>query len=86
MKCPQCGQGSKILSTRISVEGSKRRRHECPQGHRFTTRGSGDDLRVAPARNLTRETLSVRPERKSQEVAKPAWFALSSALFQGEMK
>lgn len=82
MKCPRCGGDSRIIETRQLQNGEKRRRHQCSSGHKFTTRGSGDDLRIAPAKNPARSSLLVRPGRKLQEVAKPAWFALHGALFK----
>ena len=85
MKCPECGSGSRIFETRELQSGMKRRRHQCPNGHRFTTHGSGVNLKgsnqFAPAKKPERETLTVRPVRQPQGVAKPAWFALQSALF-----
>lgn len=37
MKCPHCTQWSEVLETRTRPDGSKRRRYECANEHRFTT-------------------------------------------------
>ena len=38
MKCPTCLRNGKILETRTNDDDSKRRRYECTQGHRYSTR------------------------------------------------
>lgn len=37
MKCPQCPGWTDVMETRMRLNGSKRRRYECANGHRFTT-------------------------------------------------
>lgn len=37
MKCPRCGAWTSVLETRTRADGSKRRRYECANLHRFTT-------------------------------------------------
>lgn len=38
MNCPQCGQDTSVVDSRVDREGTKvRRRRVCPQGHRTTT-------------------------------------------------
>lgn len=38
MKCPSCGADEdKVLDTRSSGDGTKRRRRVCLMGHRFST-------------------------------------------------
>jgi transposase-like protein len=43
MKCPRCGQGSRVLETR----GYQRRR-QCPSGHRYWT----DEVVIEDAQDL----------------------------------
>ena len=38
MKCPVCHRNGKTLETRTNNDDSKRRRYECTQGHRYSTR------------------------------------------------
>lgn len=38
MKCPECGVWVRVVETRSEPDGSKRRRYECANLHRFTTR------------------------------------------------
>lgn len=37
MKCPQCGAWVQVMETRNKPDGSRRRRYECGNLHRFTT-------------------------------------------------
>ena len=37
MLCPDCGSEARVLETRDKLNGTTRRRHECSNGHRFTT-------------------------------------------------
>lgn len=37
MKCPVCKTWTFTLETRLKKDGTKRRRYECANGHRFTT-------------------------------------------------
>jgi transcriptional regulator NrdR family protein len=37
MNCPRCGTWSEVLETRTRLDGSKRRRYECANLHRFST-------------------------------------------------
>lgn len=37
MKCPICGVAADVKETRLAEENTVRRRHECLNGHRFTT-------------------------------------------------
>lgn len=37
MKCPDCDGETRVLETREKLNGTTRRRHECANGHRFTT-------------------------------------------------
>lgn len=36
MLCPECGKPAKVIDSRQRAE-RKYRRHDCPNGHRFTT-------------------------------------------------
>lgn len=36
MKCPRCGEGSKVIDTKQIADKPQRRR-ECTNGHRFIT-------------------------------------------------
>lgn len=38
MKCPRCGVWVRVLETRMDAEGAKRRRYECANLHRFSTK------------------------------------------------
>jgi transcriptional regulator NrdR family protein len=38
MKCPQCGAWTLTKETRATPKGDTRRRYECANGHRFTTK------------------------------------------------
>lgn len=44
MKCPECGAWTRVLDTRETPDGT-RRRHECANLHRFTTVESVVELR-----------------------------------------
>jgi hypothetical protein len=58
MNCPQCRLRSKVIETRPSAFGLRRRR-ECLKGHRFTTfEMVGDDAEA----NRTRLLASISPE------------------------
>jgi transcriptional regulator NrdR family protein len=37
MKCPQCDAWTEVRETRQRTDGTKRRRYECANLHRFTT-------------------------------------------------
>jgi transcriptional regulator NrdR family protein len=37
MKCPQCEAWTEVRETRQRTDGTKRRRYECANLHRFTT-------------------------------------------------
>lgn len=37
MKCPRCGAWTDVLETRTRKDGTKHRRYECANEHRFTT-------------------------------------------------
>lgn len=37
MKCPICDAWTDTLETRTRADGTKRRRYECANGHRFST-------------------------------------------------
>jgi transcriptional regulator NrdR family protein len=37
MKCPRCGAWTEVLETRTRKDGTKHRRYECGNEHRFTT-------------------------------------------------
>ena len=51
MNCPECGVPAKTLSTRLRTDGTKRRRFECANKHRFTTIGTGQKLSISPKTN-----------------------------------
>lgn len=38
MKCPRCGVWVRVLETRMDADGAKRRRYECANLHRFSTK------------------------------------------------
>lgn len=44
MKCPDCGAWTMVKETRKGPAESKRRRYECANGHRFSTK----EVRVSP--------------------------------------
>lgn len=37
MKCPYCKVWAEVLETRTKADGSRRRRYQCANLHRFTT-------------------------------------------------
>ena len=37
MKCPTCGTWTEVLETRARSDGSRRRRYQCANLHRFNT-------------------------------------------------
>jgi transcriptional regulator NrdR family protein len=37
VNCPRCGTWAEVLETRTRLDGSKRRRYECANEHRFST-------------------------------------------------
>ena len=37
LPCPECGAWGTVKETRTKADGSKRRRYECANLHRFTT-------------------------------------------------
>lgn len=37
MKCPECGRYTEVLETRKRQDGSKYRRYQCANMHRFST-------------------------------------------------
>jgi transcriptional regulator NrdR family protein len=37
MTCPTCQTQTRVIDSRAGVPGETRRRHECKNGHRFTT-------------------------------------------------
>lgn len=37
MKCPRCGAWTEVLETRARKDGTKHRRYECANEHRFST-------------------------------------------------
>lgn len=55
MKCPECGVWVRVVETRSEPDGSKRRRYECGNLHRFTTR----ETIVVAAKPTPREKVDV---------------------------
>jgi transcriptional regulator NrdR family protein len=51
VNCPECGIPAKTLSTRLRKDGTKRRRFECVNKHRFTTVGTAQKLSITPKTN-----------------------------------
>ena len=37
MKCPVCGTYTEIIDSRMRPDGTRRRRYQCANMHRFTT-------------------------------------------------
>ena len=37
MKCPECGTWTEVVETRSRLDGSRRRRYQCANMHRFNT-------------------------------------------------
>lgn len=37
MKCPVCGKHTEVIDSRMKLDGTRRRRYECANLHRFTT-------------------------------------------------
>lgn len=88
IRCPECGSTTKTLSTRTRDDGLKRRRHECRNGHRFTTLSSVENMAISPSLNKDKaiEQLKIleprrkRPKRLSVTNV-PASSIFDAALF-----
>jgi transcriptional regulator NrdR family protein len=37
MKCPVCGTYTEVIDSRMRPDGTRRRRYQCANEHRFTT-------------------------------------------------
>jgi transcriptional regulator NrdR family protein len=49
MKCPECGTWTEVLDTRMRKDGSRRRRYQCANLHKFWT-----EERITPGPSSTR--------------------------------
>ena len=47
-KCPECNVWTEVLDTRLKSDGSRRRRYQCGNLHRFWT-----EERIVPGRSST---------------------------------
>ena len=47
-KCPECNVWTEVLDTRLKSDGSRRRRYQCANLHRFWT-----EERIVPGRSST---------------------------------
>ena len=47
-RCPECGTWTEVLDTRMRKDGSRRRRYQCGNLHKFWT-----EERVVPGRSST---------------------------------
>ena len=63
MKCPECGTWTEVLDTRMRKDGSRRRRYQCANLHKFWT-----EERIVPGRSSTateeNSALSTKPSSK----------------------
>ena len=48
MKCPECGTWTEVLESVLRKDGSRRRRYQCANMHRFNT-----EERIVPGRFST---------------------------------
>ena len=48
MKCPECGTWTEVLESVLRRDGSRRRRYQCANMHRFNT-----EERIVPGRSYT---------------------------------
>jgi transcriptional regulator NrdR family protein len=48
MKCPKCEAWTEVRETRQRTDGTKRRRYECANLHRFTTVERIEEIKRGP--------------------------------------
>ena len=58
MKCPECGAWSDVKETRTRGDGSKYRRYECGNMHRFST----SETITTPKRQSTPRATQPNPD------------------------
>jgi transcriptional regulator NrdR family protein len=51
MKCPQCGTWTEVLATRTRPDGSRLRRYQCANLHRFSTVERIEKMKVGGLRH-----------------------------------
>lgn len=58
MKCPECNAWTSVLETRKRANGTKARRYQCANEHRFTT----NELVVTTRRNTWDSKTATQPQ------------------------
>jgi transcriptional regulator NrdR family protein len=56
MKCPECGTYTEVIDSRMKVDGTRRRRYQCANMHRFTTQETITKEHKCSTHILTRKT------------------------------
>ena len=70
MKCPECGTWTEVLDTRMRKDGSRRRRYQCANLHKFWT-----EERIVPGPSSSRtekDAASSTDNQPSQNTKKPS--------------
>ena len=69
MKCPECGTWTEVLDTRMRKDGSRRRRYQCANLHKFNTVERVEEITQGGWRHGNRTGPSSTPTTKEDALS-----------------